>query len=555
MNGIDWLECFVMLYENHPLDPNNPILRDKPVNNHEDTALILACKIDKLEAIKLLIKNKADVNIKNIYNETALYWAIMNRSIEIIHMLFQIDYMKISFNKTLELAYDMNWFEMFELLLRKGANMVNDKFINAILNNADFSSGKNNPDPNNYLEYTQPQNDETTDDEELDRQAHLESEYRALVIIEKESKLHYLKSILMSGCNLNGKIMHKILMTFNNDLIGCMMDNLPNLMGNNCCAYYYEFYKATGRLDVLDRFIQNGANINYYGDYLPNLVSFALSESDIEFVELLCNKNHNINFNEVLLCITYRYSGAKTKSKKVIDYVLSKITNLNYMNRISVWDTALVHACKCEDQEYLIFRLLEMGADPNIYKHKSAITYIYRQKEKEKLNIAVSMIINGLDTSKALIDIFARESIAKIDIKVVKLLLQYDIKKEIINRSIIHLINTISTYMDRSSYADDQWIHVKPLNKLLLTLIKRTDNAYNVGIPLIAKLRAKSFKYDPYTTFLTKLEKILFIYGTNNNEITDQCFECRIDLTVTYTDRCMNCAFDSNNNKNKIIIY
>ncbi|KAJ1499394.1 hypothetical protein HMI54_011810 [Coelomomyces lativittatus] len=59
-----------------------------------ETALHKAVLAGNLECVKLLVKNKADVNIRNKHGETCLHFAARNGSLEISKLLLEnnIDY-------------------------------------------------------------------------------------------------------------------------------------------------------------------------------------------------------------------------------------------------------------------------------------------------------------------------------------------------------------------------------------------------------------------------------------------------------------------------------
>lgn len=413
MNEIEWLKCFAIIHKDHPLDPNDLYLETETVNEIEDTALILACKLNRGDIVKILLKHKANINITNLYDESPLYCAILNRSLEIVYMLLQVDYMKISFNRALELAYDMDWFYMFELLLRHGAEITDLNFMDTMLK-------------------------------------------------EKNDK-QYITHVLSNKQLLGGELMHAILMTFNNDLIDCMIDNLPDLTMNNCCAYYYPFYLKTKRIDVLDKFIKHGANINFYSNYAKyTLVGSALNKSDIDFVELLCKENYDINFNEVLLNIP-------VNDIKIIDYVMSKGVNINYMNKMKSKETILINAYNynCYDTaEYL----LKLGANPNLYKIIPPIRLLTKCSDNTQIKHVKLMIKNGLDSAKAMSDIFIY------NIQILKLLLKTGIQPNYIDQyidKILYLINHNELKITQTVINVLKVLFINSKDKTLIKLLKK----------------------------------------------------------------------------------
>ena len=106
---------------------------DDDINDERCTPLHLAVKnnswvvSDRLEAMKILLENGADVNAKDSELDSPLFYAIDTGNIEMIKLLLEydidIDVVDSDGDSALHVAVDEKNAEIVEILLQKGANV------------------------------------------------------------------------------------------------------------------------------------------------------------------------------------------------------------------------------------------------------------------------------------------------------------------------------------------------------------------------------------------------------------------------------------------------
>ena len=113
-----------------------------------NSALICATEVGNLDMIKLLLRYKADPNLKNVTDETALTVAVRNNKIGLAQTLLthgaDVNIQDFDYDTPLIIAIEKNNFAMAQLLVKYGAqknfhNISGDTVLTIAVEDGDFS--------------------------------------------------------------------------------------------------------------------------------------------------------------------------------------------------------------------------------------------------------------------------------------------------------------------------------------------------------------------------------------------------------------------------------